>query len=342
MLDIFNADPFSVFSLTEAINKTPFVPGHISRLGLFQTSSVATLSVGIEEKNGILTLVAPTPRGGPGQTVDKNKRTLRQLAIPHFQIDDAIMADEVQGIRPFGQEDGLESVMAKVDERMAQHSQSFAATEEYHRVGAIKGIVTYADGSTLNLFQEFGVQAEAEIKFDLKAASPASGVLRQKCANVYRTMAAHLDGVPFSGVRAICGDKFFDDLIAHKEVRETYLQQQEASELRRGYVDDGKSGVFGTFVFGNIIWENYRGAVGGTSFVHEDKCHLFPVGAPGLFRTVYGPADYVETVNTLGKRLYMKQIRMPNDKGIEIEVQSNALQYCTRPKVLIQGTRGNG
>src|SRR5690606_40556725 len=103
-------------------------------------SSVATLSVGIEERNGILTLVAPSPRGGRGQTVDKSKRALRQLAIPHFQINDTIMADEVQGVRPFGQEDGLETVMAKVDERMAQHSQSFAATEEYHRVGAIKGI----------------------------------------------------------------------------------------------------------------------------------------------------------------------------------------------------------
>jgi hypothetical protein len=339
MLDIFNSDPFTVFSLTEAINNTPYVPGHISKLGLFSNFSVAVLSVAIEEKDGILTLVQPSPRGGPGQTVDKSKRRMRMLAIPHFQIDDAIMADEVQGVRPFGQEDGLETVMAKVDERMQTHSQSFGATEEYHRIGAVKGIVTYADGTTLNLFDEFGVSQEAEIDFDLDNANPAGGVLRKKCAAVYRTMAANLGGIPFGGIRAECGDAFFDDLISHPEVRATYLQQQEASQLRRGYVDDGQSGVFGTFEFGNIIWENYRGQVGATAFVDTNKCHLFPTGAPGLFKSVYGPADYIETVNTLGKRLYMKQMPMKNGKGVDIEVQTNALQYCTRPKVLMQGKR---
>lgn len=338
-LDIFRADPFSVVSLTDAINKVKFVPGHIGRLGLFNTSSVTTLTVAIEEKNGILTLVSPTPRGGPGQTTDKAKRTLRNLTIPHFQIDDAVMADEVQGIRAFGTESEVETVMGKVAGRMMEHQDSFAATEEFHRVGAIKGIVTYADGTELNLFDEFGVTQETEIDFDLDNANPTGGVLRKKCAGIYRQMAGILDGVPFSGVRAICGDAFFDDLIAHPEVRASYLQQQEASELRRGYVDDGSSGVFGTFSFGNILWENYRGAVGSTSFVNTDKCHLFPTGAPGLFRTVYGPADYMETVNTLGKRLYMKFVLMLNDKGVNLEVQSNALQYCTRPKVLIQGKR---
>jgi hypothetical protein len=339
MLDIFKSDPFTVFSLTDAINQVPFVPGHVGRLGLFRARSVNTLSIGIEEKNGILTLVAPTPRGGPGQTIDKSKRNLRMLAVPHFQIDDAIMADEVQGVRAFGSETELETVMGKVDERMVQHSQSFDATEEYHRVGAIKGIVTYADGTTLNLFNAFDVTQENEIDFDLDNATPADGILRKKCAAVYRTIASNLDGVPFGGVRALCGDAFFDDLIAHKEVRETYLAQTEASDLRRGYVDSGQSGVFGTFVFGDIIWENYRGSVGGQAFVNTDKCHLFPTGAPGLFESVYAPADYIETVNTMGKRLYMNQFPMSNNKGIDIEVQSNALQYCKRPKTLMLGKR---
>lgn len=339
MLDIFNSDAFGVVPLTDAINKVKFVPGHVSRMGLFSTSSVATLSVAIEERDGILTLVAPSPRGGPGNTVDKTKRKLRVLGIPHFQIDDAIMADEVQGVRAFGSETETETVMGKIAERMALHAQSFAATEEYHRVGAIKGIVTYADGTTLDLFSEFGVSQIGEIDFDLDNPNPADGILRKKCAGVYRTIAGELEGIPFTGVRALCGDNFFDDLIAHPEVRETYLQQQEATQLRRGYVDGGASGVYGTFSFGDIVWENYRGAVGGTSFVASDKCHLFPEGAPGLFKSVYGPADYVETVNTLGKRLYMKQFPMLNDKGVSMEVQSNALQYCTRPRVLLKGKR---
>jgi hypothetical protein len=261
------------------------------------------------------------------------------LGVPHFQIDDAIYADEVQGVRAFGTETQLETVMGKVDERMSEHAQSFAATEEYHRIGAIKGIVTYADGTTLNLFTEFGVSQEAEIDFDLDNANPTPGILRKKCAALYRTVANNLGAVPFSGIRAECGDAFFDDLIAHAEVRASYLAQAEASELRRGYVDNGQSGVFGTFEFGNIIWENYRGAVGNTSFVDSDKAHFFPTGAPGLFKSVYAPADYIETVNTMGKRLYMKTVEWDNSKGVGLEVQTNALQYCTRPKVLMKGKR---
>lgn len=339
MLDIFNADPFSVYSLTEAINDVPFVPGHIGKLGLFSTASISSLTVAIESKGGVLTLVAPSPRGGPGQTIDKRKRNMRSLIVPHFQTDDAIMADEVQGVRAFGSETELETVMGKVDEKMDEHVINFGVTEEFHRIGAIKGIITYADGTTLDLFNEFGVAQEAEVDFDLDNANPAAGILRQKCAQIYRKIAENLGGVPFSGVRAEVGDAFFDDLIAHPEVRASYLAQTEASELRRGYVDNGQSGVFGTFEFGNIIWENYRGAIGGTPFIDTHKAHFFPTGAPGLFKTYYAPADYVETVNTKGKRIYMKQILMPNGKGIDIEVQSNALQLCLRPKTLMKGKR---
>jgi hypothetical protein len=260
------------------------------------------------------------------------------VRIPHFEINDAVYAEQVQGIRAFGSETQLETVQGLISERNAIHSQSFAATEEYARIGAIKGIVTYADTSTLNLFTTFGVSQESEIDFDLDNASPASGVLRKKCAGVIRQIAGILEGTPFAGIHAFCGDAFFDDLIAHPEVRASYLAQMEAAQLRTGYVDtNGLS--YGTFQFGGITWENYRGAVGSTSFVDTNKCHLFPLGVPGLFRTYYAPADYMETVNTIGQRLYAKMWEMGNGKGMYMDVQMNALHLCTRPKVLIQGKR---
>jgi hypothetical protein len=332
MLDIFKDDAFGVVELTDAINKIKFVPGRIGQMGLFQESSVRTLTIAIEEKNGVLTLVAPTPRGGPGTTIGKPKRSLRSLAVPHFEINDAIMADEVQGVRAWGSETEVEMVMAKVAERSAIHSQSMAATQEFSRIGAVKGIVTYSDNTTLNLFTEFGVSQMAEVDFDLDNANPDSGALRKKCGTVIRSIATELDGMPMSGVGSLCGDAFYDDLIAHPEVRDTYLATQAAAELREGY-------VYSSFNFGGITWENYRGYVGGTGFIDTDKCHLYPVGVPGLFRTVYAPADYNETVNTLGQRLYEKQYDMPNGKGVHLDVQMNALEYCTRPRTLVKGKR---
>lgn len=339
MLDMFNNNAFSTLSLTDAINKVKFVPGRISSMGLFQESGVSTTSIAIEEKNGILSLISPTGRGGPGVTVDRSRRTLRSVSIPHFQIDDAIMAEQVQGVRAFGSETQLDTIAAKIGEQSAIHAQSLAATQEYSRLGAVKGLITYADGSSLDLFNFFEVSAVAERAWDLSAASPAGGILRKTCAEVYRQMSSILEGIPFSGINALCGDAFFDALIQHTEVRSTYLASAEASELRRGYVGNGQQGTYAAFEFGGIVWENYRGSVDSTQFINTDKVHMFPMGVPGLFRTYYAPADYMETVNTMGRRLYEKMFAMPNDKGMNMEVQMNALEFCTRPRTLLQGRR---
>lgn len=339
MLDIFKDDAFGVVSLTDAINELSFVPGRIGELGLFNGEGVSTTSVALEKKGDILVLVPPTPRGGPGTTVDKEKRDLRSFIIPHFEINDAIYADEVQNVRAWSTENQLETVMMKVAQRNATHSQSFAATEEYSRIGAVKGLITYADGSTLDLFTEFGVAQEAEVAFDLAAGAPANGILRKRCAAVVRKMADNLGGEPFQYVHAFCGDDFFDDLLAHKEVTESYKGTPMAEVLRQGYVAPGGKKIYGVFEFGGIVWENYRGKVGATSFVPADKCHMFPIGVPQLFRTYWAPADYIETVNTIGRRLYEKQYEMRNGKGIHLDVQMNELNICRRPKVLMKGKR---
>jgi hypothetical protein len=339
MLDIFNGNPFSTLSLTDAINKVKYVPGWVSQRGIFVESGISTTAAAIEERNGVLGLVSPTGRGGPGSVIDRGRRTLRDVRVPHFQIDDAVMAESVQGVRAFGSETQLETVMGKVMEQSMTHMEYFAATQEYHRIGAIKGTVTYADGSTLNLYDLFGVEQISERDWDLDNASPAAGILRKTCAAVVRQLGEVLEGTPFNGVLALCGDAFFDDLLAHVEVRNSYLNTPMATVLREAYILPNGDKIWGAFEFGGIVFVNYRGSVGGTSYINTDKCHVIPLGVPSLFRTYYAPADYIETVNTTGRRLYEKLFRMPNDKGMNMEIQMNALEICTRPRVLLQGKR---
>lgn len=336
MLDIFSGDAFSLVSLTDAINKPIFAPGRIGQMGLFTETGINTTIATIEEKNGVLVLVSPTPRGAPGQTIDKAKRVVRAIPVPHFEINDAIMAEEVQGVRTFGQTSGFDSVQTKVGERLIDHRASHEVTIELSRIGAVKGVVTYADGSTLDLFATFGVAQDAELAFDL--TNKVNGALRRFCSAVTRQLSTNLGGVAFTGIRALCGDAFFDDLIANAEVRATYLNNPAAATLRTGYLENGMS--YGSFEFGGITFENYRGAVGGTTFVDTDHCHIYPEGVRGLFRTVFAPADYIETVNTLGLRLYAKQYVMDNGKGVNFDTQTNNLNYCTRPKALLKGRRG--
>lgn len=334
MLDIFNSDLFGVVSLTDAINKPVFQPQRIGQMGLFSERGVNTLTILVEEKAGLLTLVSPSPRGSPGQTLDKPKAAGRPFVIPHFQIDDAIYADEVQGVRAWGTESELETVQGKVAERLMIHRASHEVTLEYARIGAVIGVITYADGSTTDLFSEFGVTQDTEIDWDLDNASPAAGVLRGRAAALVRLMSTNLGGLPFFGIQALVGDTFYDQLMAHSEVRNTFLNHPGAAALRQSYVVNGQS--FGSFDFGGINFENYRGAVGGTTFVNTNKAHFFPTGVPSLFRTYFAPADYEETVNTIGKMLYVKQYPMPNGKGRNMEVQMNQLSICTRPKALLK------
>lgn len=339
MLDIFNNNAFSTTRLTQAINELTYAPGRVGELGLFDEESVDVTTIAVEKKGDILVLVPPTPRGGPGITLDKEKRDLRPLIIPHFEINDAIYAEEVQGVRAFGQERALETVVGKVSNRLVTHVRSHAVTEEFSRMGAITGIVTYADSSTLDLFSEFGVTAETEIDFDLDNATPAEGVLRKKCAAVVRQVSDILGGIPFNGLHALVGDNFFDDLLAHKEVRETFKGWSEAQILRDGYIGPNRSS-YGIFEFGGIVWENYRGAtISGKTFIDSNKCQIFPTGVAGLFKSVRAPADYEDTVNTMGERMYARQYAMPNGKGRHLDSQTNSLHYCSRPKTLIKGKR---
>ena len=340
MLEIFNNDAFSVTSLTDAMREMKYVPSYIGRLNLFQSTSIDTLNVAIEkDKEQNIFIVPASPRGAPGTTFGKNRRSMRNLTVPHFQVDDAIYADEVQSVRAFGEERAVESLQGKIANRAAEASQAFALTEEYHRLSVVtQGKLLDADGAVLfDYFAEMGETLAAEIDFDLDNAAPADGVLRRAVTAVTRAMAATLDGIPFTGILGLCGDAFFDDLIAHSEIRDTYKGYEAAATLRGAYVGNGQDGTFGEIEFGGIRWINYRS--GQNVGVPTDKVKFVPIGVPGLFRSVYAPADYIETVNTMGQRLYAKQWEMPNGKGVNLEFQSNVLHYCTRPRVLLRGKR---
>ena len=123
---------------------------------------------------------------------------------------------------------------------------------------------------------------------------------------------------------------FFADLVAHKEVRETYLNTAAAADLR-GRVADEVS-------FGGISFRRYRG---NAAFgVPADKAFFYPEGVDGLFEIYYAPADTFETVNTLGLPLYARAIPdRERDEWVRLEIESNPLPICTRPQVLRSARR---
>jgi hypothetical protein len=330
MLDMFRSDAFGVVALTDAINKQPYVPGRVSQLGIFEEKGISTTYIAIEEVDGTLKMIADTPRGAPGQQVVKDKRKLRNLRVPHLPTEDRINADEVQNVRAFGTSDQLATVQTVVNTRLGSMARNLDATMEYHRIGAIKGAILDSDGATplINLFTEFGVTQDT-VGFALTTAATK---VRNKCTEVARLIEDALGGATYQYIHCFCGKGFFDELIEHDNVKKAYERWMAGEALRK----DQRRG----FVLGDILFEEYRGKVGATSFVADDDAHFFPVGVPGLFVTRFAPADYVETVNTLGLPRYAKQaVDQRFGKFIDLEAQSNPINLCTRPKVLVKGTK---
>jgi hypothetical protein len=334
-MDVFNSDAFSVQTLTAAVNEVPFVPGRLGQLGIFEEEGVTTTAISVERQGETLALVPVTPRAGVPTPHSPDKRKLTFLPTVRLALTDAVNADEVQNVRAFGSEMQMETIQNLVTRRNAQMARKIDATLEHHRIGAIKGVVYDADGATVlyNLFSIFGVEQHSEIDFDLDNATPGSGAVMKKCNDVIRKIEDELGGLPMDGVHAMCGSAWFDDLVAHGEIRETF-QAQNAAQLRER---TARRSLF----YAGITFEEYRGKVGTTQYVGDDKAHFFPVGVPGLFLTRFAPADYEETVNTMGLPRYSKQAPDPDGMGRKrvLEVQSNPINLCTRPKTLIKAKR---
>ncbi len=332
VLDVFSQDAFGFVALTDAINKIPFAPSRASTVVDWNEQGVPVTTVEFEQKENVLTLVNPTPRGGPGATRDKPKREVEVIKIPHYELNGSVNADEVQGVRAFGQGNVMETAQSKVAEVQEVQAGDLDATLEFQRIGALSGIVLNGDLTTyVNLFTKFGVTPQTEVDFNLDSTAD-DGALITTCNGVVRGMARALGGTTFKGVYAFCSDTFWDALMANTERRKTY-QAQNAAQLREG-------SAWSTFEMGGITFENYRGGVGAeeaTAFIATDKCYLFPVGVPRLFRTVYAPADYWETVNTIGLPRYTRLMPWDNMKGAAVDSQTNAMSYCTRPRALFKG-----
>jgi hypothetical protein len=96
--------------------------------------------------------------------------------------------------------------------------------------------------------------------------------------------------------------------------------------------------VRSAFLFGGVLWEEYRGTVGGIDFITSGDAYLVPEGVPDLFVTHYGPADYVEAANTIGLPYYAKQELLQFGKGVDLEAQSNPISLCTRPRSVVKLT----
>lgn len=333
MLDIFNEDAFSMINLTLALQKLPYQERQLSKMGLFDfTEGVETGSVIIDEVQGQLQILSNRPRGSEPERAHKEiKAKARSVAIPHHQFEDRILAASLFGKRQPG-EAALQSVVRKVNDRQMYMRDQVETTMEMHRLNALRGILLDADGSTITNFFDLFEVTQLTHNYQLTSATLD---VRGNTVKAIRKIETELGGLPYSGVTALCGRNFFDNLTSHANVKQTY-QLAEANILRE---DLRKVG----WTFGGVTWLEYRGMrnfAGNIAQVHDDEAIMFPTGVPRMYREYYAPADFMESVGTVGVPMYAKASPdLKYNRWVDLLVETNPLSICTRPRAVLKITQ---
>lgn len=333
-MDVFAHDGFTTMSMLGTVDKLPYVPQFLGSLNLFSSQPQDTRLVTIESRDNALTLIKTSADGAPPeQAANENPRELRSFRTVRLAKADKLQASEISGIRAFGTMSELEQVQERIARKQARLRQDMELTHEFHRLGAIQGVVLDADGSTLvNYNTAFGTAAPASVPFDFEAADP--GDFRAAVeGSIVRPLVRAGGGTFIPGmsyVMALCGDAFWDAMINCEEVRATYLATQQAADLR-------KATAYGTFTYAGVTWVNYRGTDdNSTVAVNTNQARFFPVAAPGVFQVAWGPGEFLDVVNQPGVPVLPKVLPDPSGRQafVNVELYSYPLFVCTRPLML--------
>lgn len=344
VLDFFNSDAFSETSLTLWVNRTPYVPSFLGGLGIFEAQGVALNSFYLERSTMGLELVQTRPRNTPGQPLARDPREAISYPIPHLFQEDAVTADEVQGLKALGMNLGLEDVQAVVNRKLMKMQTQNDFTHEFHRVGAFMGVILDADGSTLiNLYTQTGISQPALVAWDIVNATDPELIAAVDLMR--RTMEDNLQmGQGTVGqIIALCGDTFYDALKNHAAVRQSYVDWQAAAANSMGmFAQPGdflrNSWVYNSFVWNGVLWHNYRGTNPNTGdkMIPAVQAYFAPV-VDGLFHVRYGPRNRISGVNEIGLPRYSAS-RIVDDKYVHLEYESNPAYFCSRPEVIYRAT----
>ena len=199
-------------------------------------------------------------------------------------------------------------------------------------MNAVRGIVKDGAGTTLyNYFTEFGI---AQISVDFVLGTAGTNI-QGKVREVLRAVEDNLLGESMSGVHALVSREFFDKLISHPKTEEAYkfYAATGAQPLRQD--------VHHNFPFAGILFEEYSGAVTLSTkalerLVPANEGVAFPTGTMDTFTTYGGPANMLETANTIGLPLYARQHLDPKGRWIDLMTEASILPVNKRPRLAIR------
>lgn len=328
---------FEMTDYTEELLLVPNKWGLINELGIFQNESIAQHSVTVEAIEGTLGLIKDQVRGARNNVNKDDTRKLYSFAVPHFPLDDAILPEDIQGKRAYGQADAAETEAAVIARKLARIRQNHAVTMEAARAQAITAGTIYAPNGTVsgNYYTTFGITRK-EIDFALGTST--TDVLAKSEEGLAHIQDNIRDGSVVNEVIVLCSPQFFAKLITQAGVKEAYKYYSSTQEPLRQRLG---SGLYRRFVHGSVTYIEYRGSYNGTALIPAGEAYMLPMGTSDTFVTYFSPANKFEHVNTLGEEAYVWTFRDPKGSKIEVESEHNALHLVRRPQCVVRCTTSN-
>ena len=313
------SEKFTVSNLTASINNITMPPMRIAELGIFEERGIRTTTMSVEFKDGEIIIVPEKERGADGTHTEDRERELFTFTAVHLPLEASIYADDIQNVRAFGSESELEQLDTLISDKQEDHRMSLDATIEYFRAGALTGKVLGAKGNTIvDLHATFGI-TPSQVTNEIDFTKP----LRSQILKAKTDSKKNQKGVKGRRYHALCSESYFAKLMDNEDFVKAFERAQEGAALRND--------VSGGVEWQGVTWEQYEDDINGKLIIPEGEARLFPTDKPKLFLTRFAPANYSETVNTIGLPYYSKSEPKRMGKGVDIESQSNVINICTNP-----------
>ena len=328
----FDAGGYSLAEMTQAINILPNLYTRLGQIGLFRFEGVSQRSIVIEQREGVLSLLPSVPLGAPATVGNRDARSMRSFALPWIPHDDVILPADIQGMPALGLSDATDPLVEVMNRKLTLMRRKHAQTREYMEMNALRGIVKDGAGTTLyNYFTEFGLEM---ISVDFVFGTAGTNV-QGKVRTVLRAIEDNLKGETMTTAHALVSSEFFDKLISHPKTEDAYKffsatgGQPLREDMRRA------------FPFAGILFEEYNGSVtlsNGTSerLIPTGEGIAFPMGTFDTFTTYGGPANLLETANTIGLPLYARQMMDAKGRWIDLMTEASILPVNKRPRLAIR------
>ena len=338
--------PFTAVELTQSINTLPPQFGQMARDGMFPIEPLASAYIEIVSEGGAIYALPITDEGRPATIARRDKGQSLIFKIPNITHEDSVLANDIRNWLAAAQRTRRpETLVNLVNKRLEKLRRKFDLTLELLRVSALAGkIVDGGGGEVYDLFTAFSVVQQI-VYFDLGNAATD---VNAKCGEVIDIIGQNLNDESMNGVVARVSPGFFNKLVAHKSVRELYLNTVNALALAAIVrTDDGQYRPR-EFAHGGILFREYNAKIpmadkslyspfpGETGVAHPDgtlDSHVTYAAPPLDIRELDGePAEGGSDEDLI----HISEEPLKHGRGLEWAGQMNALPIWRRPATLVK------